>query len=127
MYLEYNEYTSRGGALESAAFADCEKKAERLIKSQAGGLTGERLDSLSELPEAVRDCVFDLIGFIASGSLNEGRITSESQSQGDISASRSYSVRTDEEIRALCEDIIYNSFFGGGIGELLYRGAGYGD
>lgn len=119
-YLTYEEYVQMGGTLDGAAFNIAERKARYLINSQAGGQTGKRIASLDELPQAVKDCVFDLIPLMVE---NEGQqISSESQSQGGASESYSYVTKTYDEIANECEEIICNLFYGGGIGELLYRG-----
>lgn len=123
MYLTYEEYISMGGSLDTSAFFAAERKARYLINSQASGQTGSRIASLDELPQAVRDCVFDLIEHMSE---YEGRqISSESQSQGGASESYSYVTKTHDDILSECEEIICNSFYGGGIGDLLYRGANY--
>lgn len=119
-YLTYDEYVSMGGSLDASAFSAAERKARYLINSQSGGQTGRRIASLAELPQAVKDCVFDLIPLMAE---NEGKqISSESQSQGGASESYSYVTKTHDDISAECEEIICSSFYGGGIGDLLYRG-----
>lgn len=123
MYLEYDEYVNMRGTLEQSAFIPLERKARYLINSQAGGQTGERIGKLTELPQAVKDCMFDLISFLYVNSAGEKQISSESQSQGGTSESYSYVTRTDEEITRQCSDIIEQCFYGGGIGGLLYRGA----
>lgn len=123
MYLEYDEYVNMRGTLEQSAFIPLERKARYLINSQAGGQTGERIGKLTELPQAVKDCMFDIISFLSVNSAGEKQISSESQSQGGASESYSYVTRTDEEITRQCSDIIERCFYGGGIGGLLYRGA----
>lgn len=122
MYLTYPEYLQMGGTLDNAAFLIAERKAEYLINAQAGGQTGARLVELTVLPQPVKACVFDLITLSANYD-GERQIASESQSQGGASESIAYVTKTDAEIQAECESVIYNTFFGGGIGYLLYRGA----
>lgn len=123
MYLEYDEYVNMRGTLEQSAFIPLEREARYLINSQAGGQTGERIGRLTELPQAVKDCMYDLISFLSVNSAEEKQISSESQSQGGTSESYSYVTRTDEEITRQCSDIIEQCFYGGGVGWLLYRGA----
>lgn len=122
VYLTYEEYKQMGGSLDNAAFNIAERKARQLINAQAGGQTGERIGKLTVLPQAVKDCTFDLISFMSANSANEKQVSSESQSQGGTSESVSYVTKTDEQITAEADEIIFNSFYGGGIGELLYRG-----
>lgn len=123
MYLEYDEYVNMRGTLEQSAFIPLERKARYLINSQAGGQTGERIGRLTELPQVVKDCMYELISFLSVNAAEEKQISSESQSQGGASESYSYVTRTDEEIARQCSDIIEQCFYGGGIGGLLYRGA----
>lgn len=120
MYLTYNEYIEMGGTLENAAFNLSERKAEYLINGRAGGRTGERIRKLEEVPQAVKDCVFELIAISPS---EDKQISSESQSQGGISESVSYVTKTDKEIKKQQLDTINDFLDGGGCAWLLYRGA----
>ena len=123
VYLTYEEYTEMGGTLDDTAFSSAERRARQLINAQAAGQTGERIAALSELPQAVKDCTFDLISVLSVHAPCEKQVSSESQSQGGSSESVSYVVKTEEQIAAECEEIIYNTFYGGGIGNILYWGA----
>lgn len=120
VYLTYEEYRQMGGNLDNAAFNNAERKARQLINAQSGGQTGKRIGELTELPQAVKDCTFDLISAISQHPSRQ--ISSESQTQGGTSESVTYVAKTDEQTAAEYDDIIFNSFYGGGIGELLYRG-----
>lgn len=122
MYLDYDEYAGMGGNLDTSAFAQWERKAEYEINSQAAGKTGTRISKLTELPKAVKDCTFDLIQFLSENAGCLKTVTSESQSSGGVSESYSYNVLDKDQIQAETESIIFNTFYGGGIGELLYRG-----
>lgn len=121
MYLTENEYKEMGGALSGCAFYIAERKAEYLINAQAGGMTGRRIRCLSEIPQAVKDCMFELINLVSDNS--KVKISSESQSQDGVSESVSYAVKTDDEQTAEYENIIYDFLYGGGCENLLYRGA----
>ena len=122
VYLTYEEYKQMGGNLDNAAFNNAERRARGLICAQAGGQTGKRIGKLTELPEAVKDCTFDLISFMTDNPIGKKQISGASQSQGGASESISYTAKTDDEINAEADDIIFNSFYGADIGELLYRG-----
>lgn len=123
MYFDYNEYQDRGGNLDNSAFEQWERKAEYEINAQAAGKTGTRISKLTELPKAIKDCTFDLIQFLSANADNGNKtVTSESQSSGGISESYSYNVLDKDQIQTETESIIYNTFYGGGIGDLLYRG-----
>lgn len=121
MYLSYNEYLQMGGTLDSIAFPAAERKAERCINSQAGGKAGQRIKTLGDIPQGIKDCVFEVMRFAQE---NDGtRITGENQSQDGVSESYSYAVRTDEEVKAEQESIIEETLYGSGLGYILYRGA----
>ena len=122
MYLTYEEYKQMGGTLDDTAFSNAERRAEYLIHSQAGGQTGERIAKLEELPQALKDCTFDLIEY-GSPYFNGKQIASESQSQGGTSESYSYVTKTSREIYAESEQIIAVALTGSGYEWLLYRGA----
>lgn len=122
MYLEYDEYQAMGGALDNSAFTLWERRAANEINAQAAGKAGTRISKLPELPQAVKDCTFDLIQFLSANASDSKTITSESQSSGGVSESYSYNVLDKDRIQAETESIIYNTFYGGGIGDLLYRG-----
>ncbi len=125
MYLTYDEYTAYGGKSDASAFTEYNRRAEQMVRSQAAGQTGKRIDALEDVPQAVKDCIFDLIQFLSVNAAENRNIVNESQSSDGVTESYSYASKTDEQIAAEGEDIIYNSFFGGGIGELLYRGLNY--
>lgn len=125
MYLSYTEYVAMGGTLDGSAFSAAERRAEYLINAQAGGQTGNRLSKLPEVPQAVKDCVFELAGYLSAAPLPGKQVASESQSQGGASESYSYVTMTEEELMAKYETVIEDYFRGGGIGNLLYRGVRY--
>ena len=123
MYLDYADYVEMGGNLDDTAFIPLERKARYLINSQASGRCGDRIAELSELPECIKGCVFELVSFVDANNATDRQIASESQSQGGASESLSYVTRTDAEIEAQEESIIYEFMHGGGCGHLLYKGA----
>ena len=105
MYLDYQTYKNMGGTLDNSAFTTAERKAEYLVNSQAGGKTGERLSKFSTLPQAVKDCVFELVNHLAN---YDGKtIASESQSLGGQSESVSYVTMSVQEAQEAALDIIY--------------------
>ena len=125
MYLTYEEYKIMGGTLEESALLPLERKARYIINSQTGGKTGERLSAMPEIPEAVKDCMFELVNHLAVNSFDGTNVQSESQSQGGRSESVTYSHLTKEESKAEIENIIYRFLSCvkyNGV-SLLYRGA----
>lgn len=123
MYLSYDEYVTMGGVLEKAAFMPLERKARYSINSQVCGRCGDRIAKLTELPECVKECVFELVSFFNANNTSERQITSESQSQGGASESVSYAAKTEAETELQAENIIHDFLYGGGYGYLLYKGA----
>jgi hypothetical protein len=122
MYLSYSEYVDMGGVLDETAFSLLAKKAEYHINAQASGMTGARIKRLCEVPECIKECVYELVSLFNLNKSNDRQIASESQSQGGTSESISYVQKTDEEISLQAENIICDFFYGGGMGHLLYRG-----
>ena len=125
MYLTEKEYTEMGGVLSGSAFSIAERKAEYFINAQGNGATGKRIEQLGELPQAVKDCVFDLINHFSSNSFDGSNVQSESQSLGGQSESYTYSRMTKEEAEAeaynLVFDYLYNIELNGV--SILYAGA----
>lgn len=124
MYLGYVEYFAIGGAIERTAFEILERKAEYLINSQAGGKTGERLKSLEEVPQAVKDCVLELVCHLYGNVFDGSEVQSESQSLGGQSESYTYSRLTKEESDEEINNIIYSHLVSlkvDGV-SVLYRG-----
>ena len=119
MYLDYQAYQTMGGDLDNSAFTKYNRKAEYLIKSQAGGKTGLRIGQLSELPQAVIDCTFDLISHLATLPAN---VASESQSLGGQSESKSYFSKEnlDEETLEIIHIYLYPIKLDGY--SILYKG-----
>lgn len=121
-YLTFDEYVEMGGVLDEAAFTPLARKAVYYINAQASGMTGVRIKKLNEIPECIKECVYELVSFFGANKTNERQIASEGQSQGGTSESVSYVQKTDEEINLQAENMICDFFFGGGMGHLLYRG-----
>lgn len=107
MYLTYNEYHAMGGTLEKTAFERLCRKAEYIINSQANGRTGERISKLTEFPQAVKDCTFELITHLSCNSFDGSGIQSESQSLGGQSESVTYLHLTKEQSETEINNIIY--------------------
>ena len=125
MFLDYDTYVNMGGTLEQTAFQLYNRRAESLIRAQAAGQTGKRIDKMGEVPEAVKACAFDLITLLSAHPTGEKQVTAESQSLGGQSESVSYAATDAAGVAAECDDLIFNAFYGAGLGELLYRGLHY--
>jgi hypothetical protein len=120
MFLTYQQYLAMGGSLNESDFNKRNRKAESLIRSQSGGQTGNRIDKMASVPQAIVECVYDLIDFLTDNA--NSTLTSESQSSGGVSESYSYNVNDKEEVEKDCIDIIYDEFYGAKLGYLLYLG-----
>lgn len=105
MYLDYQTYKNMGGTLDNSAFTTAERKAEYLVNSQAGGKTGERLSEFATLPQAVKDCVFELVNHLTE--YGGKTVASESQTLGGQSESVSYVTVSAQEAQESVLDIIY--------------------
>ena len=125
MYLTYSEYQNMGGTLDETAYNTFKRKAEYAVNSQANGKTGERIGKLTELPQSVKDCIFELIAHLSANAFDGTAVQSESQSLGGQSESYTYARLTKAEADAQAEEIIstylspikYNGV------SVLYRGA----
>ena len=125
MYLTYLEYNLMGGTLDETAFLPLARKAQAMIDSQVCGRCQERIAALPELPQAVRDCVFDLIEHLSANKTDGTAVKSESQSLGGQSESCTYATLTKEESDAELDNIIfrYLSLIRLHGVSILYRGA----
>ena len=120
-YLTYEQYTEIGGVLEMTAF-------ERYIDRVCGiidNATFGRLEKMTEIPRQVRACCRELVEYMAK-NVEQGNVSSQSQSAGGVSESVTYTNKTAEDIENECANIIFD-FLGAvktdnGI-PLLYRGA----
>lgn len=118
MYLTYYEYLNMGGdtSLTHSGFDRIEREAEYIIKSQAGGRTGERIAALPVLPQSVKDCMFSLVELCAKNTPCTRQTVSESMG----AVSKSYKTASDTELSERKTDIVETFLLYTG---LLYRGA----
>lgn len=111
MYLTYDEYKALGGTLSNAEFDRfCFRAA-----CEIDNATLSRCKTLSEIPETVKRCVYELILYISKNS-NNGSVNSVSSFSND-----GYSVSYAEQKTAEKQiyDIIYTYLADTG---LLYCG-----
>ena len=121
IYLTYDEYVGIGGTLDLTAF-------DRYIDRVCGiidNATFGRLEKMTEIPRQVRACCRELVEYMAK-NVEQGNVSSQSQSAGGVSESVTYTTKTTEDIENECANIIFD-FLGSvktdnGI-PLLYRGA----
>lgn len=100
MYLTYEEYKTRGGTLEDAAFSRFAFGAEQTIRRVTFG----RVDGMQKVPESVKWLVFELVELAAGAAESTARVTSETVGAW----SKSYEVVTEEERQAKANALIRN-------------------
>lgn len=99
MYLTYEEYKERGGALEEAAFSRFAFGAEQTIRRATFG----RVDQMQEIPESVKWLVFELVGMAEQVEEN-ANLSSEKVGEW----SKSYEVVTEADRQAKVNTLIRN-------------------
>ncbi len=94
-YLTYEEYTEIGGGtmLDLAAFNRNIDRACAMIDI----CTQSRLECFDNIPQIVKIVCADLVGYIATNTVEKPFVSSKSQSAGGVSESESYVVKTAED------------------------------
>ena len=95
-YLTYEEYTEIGGTLDLTAFERNIDRACAMIDIR----TQSRLEAFERIPQIVKIVCADLVGYIATTSVEKPIVTSKSQSAGGVSESESYATKTAEDYSA---------------------------
>ena len=113
MYLAYEEYRTFGGELNNTEFNRFSFRAESEIDNATFG----RCKELTEIPEAVKRCVFELVEFFSKNSKNGAVSPIQSFSNDGYSVSYVEQKKPQEQIA----DIIYTYLANT---DLLYCGVG---
>ena len=92
-YLTYEEYTEIGGALDLTAFKRNIDRACVMIDIR----TQSRIEAFENVPQIVKIVCADLVGYIATNTVEKPFVSSRSQSAGGVSESESYAVKTAED------------------------------
>lgn len=92
-YLTYEEYTEIGGELSLTAFNRNIDRACAMIDIR----TQSRLEEFDNIPQIVKIVCADLVGYIATNTVEKPIVTSKSQSAGGVSESESYAVKTADD------------------------------
>lgn len=100
MYLTYEEYKTRGGTLEDAAFSRFAFGAEQTIRRVTFG----RVDQMQKVPESVKWLVFELVGMAEQAAAESANLSSEKVGEW----SKSYEVVTEAERKAKENALIRN-------------------
>ena len=92
-YLTYEEYIEIGGTLDLTAFKRNIDRACAMIDIR----TQSRIEAFENIPQIVKIVCADLVGYIATNTVEKPIVTSKSQSAGGVSESESYAVKTAED------------------------------
>lgn len=121
IYLDYAQYAEIGGVLEMTAFSRNIDRVCVMIDNATYG----RVDKMAVVPRQVKACCRELVEYMAK-NVEQGNVSSQSQSAGGVSESVTYTNKTTEDIENECANIIFD-FLGNVKTDngtpLLYRGA----
>ena len=92
-YLTYEEYAEIGGTLDLTAFKRNIDRACAMIDIR----TQSRIEAFESIPQIVKIVCADLVGYIATNSVEKPIVASKSQSAGGVSESESYAVKTADD------------------------------
>ena len=92
-YLTYEEYMEIGGTLDLTAFERNIDRACAMIDIR----TQSRLEAFENIPQIVKIVCADLVGYIATNTVEKSIVTSKSQSAGGVSESESYAIKTADD------------------------------
>lgn len=94
-YLTYEEYIEIGGenALNLTAFNRNIDRACAMIDIR----TQSRFECFENIPQIVKIVCADLVGYIATNTVEKPIVSSKSQSAGGASESESYAVKTADD------------------------------
>ena len=93
IYLTYEEYSNMGGALDLTAFERNIDRACAMIDIR----TQSRLEEFESIPQIVKIVSADLVGYIATNTVEKPIVVSKSQSAGGVSESESYAAKTADD------------------------------
>lgn len=103
LYLTYEEYQQIGGICDNTAFDRNITKATAIIDTE----THKRIWNMESIPQAVKALCRDLVELYARNNTVDTVVTSHSQSAGAVSESVSYATLTDEEVKAMADNMVY--------------------
>jgi hypothetical protein len=123
IYLTYDEYQEIGGnnLIDETAFNRNIDRACAIVDIR----TQSRLECFEEIPQIVKIVCADLVGYIATNTVEKPFVTSKTQSAGGVSESENYAVKTAEDYANDLDKIFEPLALvktGNGI-SILYRGA----
>lgn len=116
LYLNYDEYVEVGGELELSAFDRFALRATTRIRHA----TQNRIDRMETVPVEVKHLCRDLIEYLHNHDNVKNQLQSASQSQGGVSESESYVIKSDKDMENEIWDLMDEY-----IRPLLYRGCNF--
>lgn len=121
-YLSYNEYKGYGGTASNTEFASLEFRARKRIDR----LTASRVQSMREVPEAVKLCMMSLIGIDSKAGVevqaNNPVVTSFNTDGYSETYGKALGVEdADKAMSASIRSMLYGETDDNGV-PLLYRG-----
>lgn len=103
-YLTYEEYTEIGGICDSTAFSRNITKATAVIDTE----THKRVWDMETIPQEVKALCRDLVELYYRNSTSDKVITNQSQTAGAVSESVSYATVTQEEVKEMADNLVYD-------------------
>lgn len=109
-YLTYEDYKSLGGTLGEMPFNILELKARQIINER----TQNRLKNIEEIPQEVKNCVYDLIQTINKYNNSNNSTSSNISSENIDGYSVSYKSGTEltEEQKKQYDDVMETDLYG---------------
>lgn len=103
-YLTYDKYSEMGGICDSTAFDRNIAKATAIIDTE----THKRIWKMETIPQEVKALCRDLIELYARNNTSDKVVTSHSQSAGAVSESVSYATVSQEEVKEMADNLVYD-------------------
>lgn len=103
-YLTYEEYLQIGGICDSTAFDRNITKATAVIDTE----THKRIWDMKTVPQEVKALCRDLVELYARNNTSDKVVTSHSQSAGAVSESVSYATVSQEEVKEMADNLVYD-------------------
>ena len=103
-YIEYQEYLGIGGICDATAFNRNIDRACGVIDNA----THNRIEYMAEVPQRAKALCRDLVEYLARYSTSDMVVSSRSQSAGGVSESESYVTKTDVELQADIDNMIFD-------------------
>jgi hypothetical protein len=105
IYLTFTEYLSElGGKLDETAFLRNIDRASGIIDNA----TFNRIEKMKAVPRQAKALCRDLIEYLVESASSDARVSSISQSAGNVSESKSFAAKTKEETAAEINNMVFD-------------------